>query len=76
MNISEPFIRRPVATTLMMAALAFVGLVSYPFLPIAVFAHVLAVMGIAQCPAMKRHTFVAYLLSFPIIELARLPWVS
>ncbi|MEA2945296.1 MAG: hypothetical protein QOI40_626, partial [Alphaproteobacteria bacterium] len=35
MNISEPFIRRPVATTLMMAALAFVGLVSYPFLPIA-----------------------------------------
>jgi HAE1 family hydrophobic/amphiphilic exporter-1 len=35
MNISEPFIRRPVATTLMMAALAFVGLVAYPFLPIA-----------------------------------------
>jgi hypothetical protein len=31
-NISEPFIRRPVATTLVMAALAFVGLVAYPFL--------------------------------------------
>jgi hydrophobe/amphiphile efflux-1 (HAE1) family protein len=34
-SISEPFIRRPVATTLLMAALAFVGLVSYPFLPVA-----------------------------------------
>ena len=35
MNISEPFIRRPVATTLVMAAIAFVGLVAYPFLPVA-----------------------------------------
>ena len=35
MNISEPFIRRPVATSLLMAALAFVGLVAYPFLPVA-----------------------------------------
>ncbi len=35
MSISEPFIRRPIATTLLMAALAFVGIVSFPFLPIA-----------------------------------------
>ena len=35
MSISEPFIRRPVATTLLMAALAFVGIVSFPFLPVA-----------------------------------------
>ena len=35
MNLSEPFIRRPVATTLVMAALAFVGLAAYPFLPVA-----------------------------------------
>jgi hydrophobe/amphiphile efflux-1 (HAE1) family protein len=34
-NISEPFIRRPVATALLMAALAFAGLVSFPFLPVA-----------------------------------------
>jgi HAE1 family hydrophobic/amphiphilic exporter-1 len=34
-NLSEPFIRRPVATTLLMAALAFVGLVAFPFLPVA-----------------------------------------
>jgi multidrug efflux pump subunit AcrB len=35
MNISEPFIRRPVATALLMAAVGVVGLVSYPFLPVA-----------------------------------------
>jgi HAE1 family hydrophobic/amphiphilic exporter-1 len=34
-NLSEPFIRRPVATTLLMAALAFVGIVAFPFLPVA-----------------------------------------
>src|SRR6516225_4910990 len=35
MNISEPFIRRPIATTLLMAAIAFVGISAYPFLPVA-----------------------------------------
>ena len=35
MNISGPFIRRPVATSLLMAAVAFVGLASFPFLPVA-----------------------------------------
>jgi len=34
-NFSEPFIRRPIATCLMMSALAFVGIVSFPFLPVA-----------------------------------------
>ncbi len=35
MNISAPFIARPVATILLMAALLFLGAVSYPFLPVA-----------------------------------------
>jgi HAE1 family hydrophobic/amphiphilic exporter-1 len=34
-NLSQPFIQRPVATTLLMAALAFAGLVAYPSLPMA-----------------------------------------
>jgi len=34
-NLSEPFIRRPVATSLMMGALAFLGLAAFPFLPVA-----------------------------------------
>jgi multidrug efflux pump subunit AcrB len=35
MNISEPFIRRPIATALVMASLAFVGITAYPLLPVA-----------------------------------------
>ncbi len=35
MNLSQPFIERPIATTLVMTALAFVGLVAFPFLPVA-----------------------------------------
>jgi hydrophobe/amphiphile efflux-1 (HAE1) family protein len=34
-NISEPFIRRPIATSLLMAALAFVGAVAFRLLPVA-----------------------------------------
>ncbi|MFZ2109938.1 MAG: efflux RND transporter permease subunit [Roseiarcus sp.] len=34
-GISEPFIRRPIATTLLMAAVLLVGLVAYPLLPVA-----------------------------------------
>jgi len=34
-GVSGPFIRRPVATTLLMAAVLLVGLVAYPLLPVA-----------------------------------------
>lgn len=35
MNFSEPFIRRPVATCLLMAAIALLGLAAFPRLPVA-----------------------------------------
>jgi hydrophobe/amphiphile efflux-1 (HAE1) family protein len=35
MSISTPFIRRPVATSLLMAAFVLVGVAAYPFLPVA-----------------------------------------
>ncbi|HEY3197729.1 MAG TPA: efflux RND transporter permease subunit, partial [Nitrospirales bacterium] len=35
MNISEPFIRRPVATTLLTIAVALVGAVAFRLLPVA-----------------------------------------
>ncbi|MFZ0008517.1 MAG: efflux RND transporter permease subunit, partial [Steroidobacteraceae bacterium] len=35
MNISKPFIERPVATTLLMAGLALIGIAAFPFLPVA-----------------------------------------
>jgi multidrug efflux pump subunit AcrB len=34
-NLSEPFIRRPIGTSLMMAAVAFLGIAAFPFLPVA-----------------------------------------
>jgi hydrophobic/amphiphilic exporter-1 (mainly G- bacteria), HAE1 family len=34
-NISKPFIERPVATTLLMAGLFLIGLAAFPFLPVA-----------------------------------------
>ena len=35
MNLSEPFIRRPVATSLIMSAVALLGFAAFPFLPVA-----------------------------------------
>jgi len=35
MNISAPFIKRPIATLLLMVGLLLAGLVSYPLLPVA-----------------------------------------
>src|SRR5579871_5567058 len=35
MSISTPFIRRPIATSLVMAAILLVGLAAYPLLPVA-----------------------------------------
>jgi hydrophobe/amphiphile efflux-1 (HAE1) family protein len=34
-NISEPFIRRPIATSLLMAGILLIGLVAFPMLPVA-----------------------------------------
>ena len=35
MNLSAPFIRRPVATSLLMLAVAVIGVMAYPLLPVA-----------------------------------------
>src|SRR5277367_5059531 len=35
MSISEPFVRRPIATSLLMGGIFLVGLVAFPFLPVA-----------------------------------------
>src|ERR1700726_127823 len=35
MNISEPFIRRPIATSLLMGGILLLGLVAFPLLPVA-----------------------------------------
>ena len=35
MSISTPFIQRPVATSLLMAAILLIGIAAYPLLPVA-----------------------------------------
>src|SRR6201991_1076820 len=35
MSISAPFIQRPIATSLLMVGILFVGAAAYPFLPVA-----------------------------------------
>ncbi len=35
MNISKTFIKRPIATSLLMAAILLVGIVAFPLLPVA-----------------------------------------
>ena len=35
MNMSEPFVRRPIATSLLMAGILLVGIVAFPMLPVA-----------------------------------------
>src|SRR6201995_3337346 len=35
MNISEPFIKRPIATSLLMAGILLIGIVAFPMLPVA-----------------------------------------
>ena len=35
MSVSTPFIKRPIATSLLMAGILLVGLVAFPMLPVA-----------------------------------------
>ena len=35
MSISTPFIRRPIGTSLLMAAILLIGIAAYPLLPVA-----------------------------------------
>ena len=67
MNISEPFIQRPVATALQMAAIGFVGLVSVPFLPIAPLPQVdFPTISVSAIPGVTQLTSVSALNSTSI----------
>ena len=56
MSISTPFIRRPIATSLLMAAILLVGIAAYPLLPVAPLPQVdfPTIPVTAQCPAPAR----------------------
>jgi hydrophobe/amphiphile efflux-1 (HAE1) family protein len=61
MNISEPFIRRPVATSLLMMALAAAGIAAFPLLPVAPLPQVdfPTVLVAAQLPGASPETMAA-----------------
>lgn len=61
MNISEPFIRRPVATSLLMMALAVAGIAAFPILPVAPLPQIdfPTVMVAAQLPGASPETMAA-----------------
>ena len=56
MNISEPFIRRPVATSLLAAAILLAGVAAYTLLPVAPLPRVdfPTIQVSARCPARAR----------------------
>jgi multidrug efflux pump subunit AcrB len=74
-NLSEPFIRRPVATSLMMGAVAFLGVVVFPLLPVAPlpqvdFPTVLVTATLAGASAETRASSVATPLERQIGQIA------
>ena len=60
MNISAPFIQRPIATALLMVGLLVGGLIAYPLLPVAALPNVnyptLQVTAQPSVPMMMRQT--------------------
>jgi hypothetical protein len=51
------------------------NLATYSLAPVLGFGFVLTVMGFAQCPADRRDTRIAYVLSFLFVQLAPLRWI-
>ena len=78
MGISAPFIRRPVATTLLMAALLFAGIVAYPLLPVAPLPQVdfPTIQVTTQQPGASPETIAATVTAPLERQFAQIPGVS
>jgi hydrophobe/amphiphile efflux-1 (HAE1) family protein len=78
MSISTPFIKRPIATSLVMAALVLVGIAAYPLLPVAPLPRVdfptIVVTG--QLPGASPDTMAATVAQPLETEIAQIPGVS
>ena len=78
MNISEPFIRRPIATALVMSGLAMVGLVAYLLLPVAPLPQVEfpTIQVTAQLPGTSPETMASSVASPLERQLSQMPGVA
>jgi len=78
MSISTPFIRRPIATTLLMAAILLVGIAAYPLLPVAPLPRVdfptVAVTG--QLPGASPETMASTVAQPLERQFAQIPGVA
>src|SRR3978361_1671205 len=70
MNLSEPFIRRPIATLLLMAGLAFLGLAALPRLPISPLPPILVTANLAGASAETMSSSVAAPLERQFAQIA------
>ncbi len=78
MSISAPFIRRPVATSLLMAAIVLIGLAAYPLLPIAALPNVdfPTIVVSASLPGADPSTMAATVATPLERQLGEIPGVS
>jgi HAE1 family hydrophobic/amphiphilic exporter-1 len=78
LSVSEPFIRRPVATTLLMAAILLAGLVAYPLLPVAPLPQVdfPTISVAASLPGASPETMAASVAQPLERQIAQIPGVS
>ncbi|MCA7120904.1 MAG: efflux RND transporter permease subunit, partial [Acidibrevibacterium sp.] len=78
MSISTPFIRRPIGTSLLMAALLLVGIAAYPFLPVAPLPNIdfPTIAVTAQFPGASPETMAATVATPLEQQFATIPGVS
>ena len=78
MSISEPFIRRPIATSLLMAGILLIGLVAFPLLPVAPLPQVdfPTIQVSAQLPGASPETMASSVATPLEYQFAAIPGVS
>jgi multidrug efflux pump subunit AcrB len=78
MNISAPFIQRPIATTLLMVALLVGGLVAYPLLPVAALPNVNypTLTVTAQLPGADPQTMASTVASPLELQFGEIPGLT
>ncbi len=78
MSISEPFVRRPIATSLLMGGIFLVGLVVYPLLPVAPLPQVdfPTILVTAQLPGASPETMASSVAQPLEYQFAEIPGLS
>src|ERR1700688_4547788 len=78
MNISEPFVRRPVATSLLMGGILLIGIVAWPLLPVAPLPQVdfPTIVVSAQLPGASPETMASSVATPLEYQFAQIPGLA